>query len=97
MIVVHAKSKIKPECIEAFLEQAEIVIRATRAEAGCISYQLMADTVSNDSFMFVEEWTDREALDRHFKTPHFAAFGSTVKDMRLDRSVKVFQAEEIKI
>lgn len=84
MIVVHAKSKIKTECIEAFLEQAKIAIRATRAEAGCISYQLMANTDSNDSFMFVEEWADREALDRHFKAPHFSAFGNAVKDMRLD-------------
>lgn len=97
MIVVHAKSKIKPGCIEAFLQQAKTVIRATRAEEGCISYQLMADTDSKDSFMFVEEWVDQEALDRHFKTPHFAAFGNAVKDMRLDRAVKVFQAAEIKI
>ena len=98
MIVVHAKLKVKPESATAFLQQAKIVVQATQKEEGCVSYQLMADAGSSDSFMFVEVWTDKDALNRHLKTSHFAAFGSGTKDMMAARSViHVYQADEIKL
>ncbi|HEV7584990.1 MAG TPA: putative quinol monooxygenase [Solirubrobacteraceae bacterium] len=52
----------------------QTVARASRAEAGCLSYRLYGDTENENEFVFVEEWESQEALERHFSTPHIAEF-----------------------
>jgi quinol monooxygenase YgiN len=44
----------------------------TRAEAGCINYDLHESTETPGKFMFHENWTTAAALATHLKTPHIA-------------------------
>ena len=46
------------------------LVEPTRAEAGCISYELLQNKADLTDFTFVEEWTDDAALDLHMRTPH---------------------------
>lgn len=46
------------------------VVPTTRAEEGCISYQLNRDTANSSCFIFTEEWESRELLEKHFAAPH---------------------------
>ena len=46
------------------------LIAPTRAEAGCLSYQLLQNNSDPSEFVFVEEWTSDAALDEHMTTPH---------------------------
>ncbi len=48
----------------------------SRREEGCISYGFHEAIESPNSFVAVEEWASREALDRHFAQPHLAEFAS---------------------
>ncbi len=42
----------------------------TRAEPGCISYELLQNNADPTDFTFVEEWEGDAALDAHLSTPH---------------------------
>ena len=50
------------------------VIAATRAEDGCEDYSCYEDTQHAGRYVFIERWRDQAALDRHFATPHMAAW-----------------------
>ena len=48
------------------------VIAATRAEAGCISYDFAQDSQTPGLIRVSEIWQSREHLAAHFATPHMA-------------------------
>ena len=47
----------------------------SRAEAGCISFDVSRSTEDPNVFVLYEEWRDQEALDVHYKTEHFNKYG----------------------
>lgn len=67
---IHAKPGMESEThikLEALLEP-------TRAEAGCINYDMHRSADKPALFMFHENWTNKQALDQHLATPHLKAF-----------------------
>jgi len=62
------------------IEVAQKVAAASREEAGCIEYRVFEDTEQPNRFVFVEEWADEEALQKHFRTPHIAEFMQAVPE-----------------
>lgn len=50
------------------------LLSPTRAEAGCINYDLHQAPDRPGNFLFHENWTTREALDKHLETPHLKGF-----------------------
>jgi len=55
------------------------LVPPTRAEAGCLSYELLQNHDDPTDFTFVEEWASDAALDAHLLTPHVgAALGQVV-------------------
>ncbi|WP_433479511.1 putative quinol monooxygenase [Spirillospora sp. CA-142024] len=49
----------------------EAMIEPSLDEPGCLAYRPYADPNRPGRMVIVEEWTDGEALDEHFATPHF--------------------------
>jgi quinol monooxygenase YgiN len=43
-------------------------------EEGCLRYGFFSAVEDPLSFVAVEEWADRESLDRHFAQPHLLEF-----------------------
>jgi len=43
----------------------------SKAENGCLSYELFQDQKDPRVFSIIEEWADQLALDEHKKTDHF--------------------------
>lgn len=43
----------------------------SRAENGCLSYELFQDKKDPRVFAIIEEWADQVALDAHKKADHF--------------------------
>lgn len=70
MIYVLATVTVRPEHRADFLENARTVIAATLREPDCQSYDLMSSITEPNCFVFVERWASRDALSRHFETPH---------------------------
>ncbi|MDX1645451.1 MAG: putative quinol monooxygenase [Thermoanaerobaculia bacterium] len=57
----------KEAALEALLEG---LVEATRAEEGCIHYELLRNLEDPAEFTFVEEWRDEAALAAHFEAEH---------------------------
>jgi quinol monooxygenase YgiN len=74
MIVVVGRVKTDGERRAELIRIAQAVAAASRAEEGCISYRVCEDTELENEFVFVEEWADEAALQRHFGAPHIAEF-----------------------
>jgi quinol monooxygenase YgiN len=74
MIVVVGRVRTDDERREELLRVGQTVVAASRQDPGCLNYALYEDTESKNEFVFVEEWEDDEALQRHFATAHIAEF-----------------------
>ncbi len=48
-------------------------LEPTRAEKGCLRYDLFQDNSDTKKFTFIEEWESKEDLDAHAKSAHLAA------------------------
>ena len=67
---VIARIKARPEKIDEMRALLSGLVAPTRAEAGCVRYQLLHNTADPADFTFVEEWRDDAALESHFNTEH---------------------------
>ncbi|AFZ37622.1 Antibiotic biosynthesis monooxygenase [Stanieria cyanosphaera PCC 7437] len=59
-----------PDKIEQLKAVLMELIEPTRAEVGCIQYDLLQNTCDPTDFTFVEEWTSTAALETHLTSPH---------------------------
>lgn len=69
-IAVLAKIKAKAGKIEEVKAELAALIEPTRAEAGCVEYNLHVSDEDEAQFMFYEIWRSKEDLDKHIETPH---------------------------
>lgn len=90
MIIIEGTVRLPPENIEKARPAMEKMIRASRAEQGCIDYAYSVDLMEPGLVRVTERWESREALAAHFQTPHmaewrgvFATLGITDRDLRL--------------
>ena len=74
MIVVTGRAHVPAENRERFVAVAAAMCSSSREEDGCRGYRVYADLEQDDQYVFVEEWDDDEALQRHFAQPHTATF-----------------------
>lgn len=84
MIKVVAKFFVNEEGMDEFLILANELVRQTRKEKGCLSYELVQDVDSPDILIIIEEWESEEALIMHKASGHF----TTLLPMMLQLTTK---------
>jgi len=67
---LHAQSAHADAVAAALLELAG----PSRAEAGCVMYDVCRSKADRNQLLVLEEWESQAALDAHMATPHFQAF-----------------------
>ncbi|MDQ6811583.1 MAG: antibiotic biosynthesis monooxygenase [Actinomycetota bacterium] len=80
MIVVIGRVVTDAAKREQLVRIAHAVASTSREEEGCRSYRIYEDTEISNEFVFVEEWEDQAALERHFGTPHVAEFMQAIPE-----------------
>lgn len=86
---VQAKAEHRAE-VEAELRR---MVAATRAEPGCLRYDLFADQDGGAGFSLVEAYTDEAALEAHRASAHYQAFRGRIGDwLAAPTAVQVLQA-----
>jgi quinol monooxygenase YgiN len=70
---VIARIKVRPEMIEEAGRVLKGLVEPTRDEEGCLHYLLLRNKEDPTEFIFVEEWEDEAALERHANTEHVRA------------------------
>ena len=78
--MIVAKLSVKPDKIKDFTEAAKEMIEKSNKEEGCTFYQLYQDPYNNTNFCFVEEYKNQAAVEVHFATDYFKAFGPKIAD-----------------
>jgi quinol monooxygenase YgiN len=66
--VVHvvARFAVEPDCIEAFVREAErALVQQARRQPGCPRYELSRDTAEPTRFAMLESWNSEAALAAH--------------------------------
>lgn len=71
MLKLIADNFIKEECLDTVAPLFAELVETTKKESGCIAYDLYVNENDHTHFVFVEEWTNREALDAHMASEHF--------------------------
>ncbi|OPA80838.1 antibiotic biosynthesis monooxygenase [Paenibacillus selenitireducens] len=97
MIIIHAVFHIHAERQQAFLEEIQPLIAASRAEGGNVSYDLLQDTEQDHVFRMVEIWQDEQAVASHNSSDHFTGFvAKASRFLTAPLEVKAYQAEALK-
>jgi quinol monooxygenase YgiN len=73
-LTIVANITAKPDQVELVKAEFEKLIPPSRADAGCLRYDLHRDNDNPLHFMFFETWESRELWQEHMKTPHLAAY-----------------------
>ena len=80
-IRVVARLIAQADKVEALQAVLLGLLEPTRAENGCISYDLLHNTTDATDFTFVEEWTGEDALQAHFRSDHLLAARARFPDL----------------
>ena len=67
-----------PEHQQAVRNALEAMLAPTRAEAGCLHYELHIDAENPCRLVMIERWRDDAALEEHFATAHIGWLQQTL-------------------
>lgn len=79
-IVLFARVKVKPGMVEKAKSAALAIVADSRAEGGCVNYDLHQSIEDETLFLWHETWTGKEAIDEHFATPFFRQFAKAIEE-----------------
>lgn len=95
MIQINGTLKLAPETLSNGREAIVAMVRASRAEHGCLEYGFAQDVTDPDVLYLVERWRDRAALDAHSASPHMDAFKRAMAaNPALERDLRVFETDD---
>lgn len=73
-LTVIARVKAKPGAERRVEEELRKLLTPTRAEDGCINYDMHRSLEDPTLFLFHETWTSEAHLQRHLDSPHIRAW-----------------------
>lgn len=76
VIIVTGSVQARPEALDEVLRVSLEHVLRSRTEPGCLFHSVHRDVEDPNRVLFLEHWTDRAALDAHFRVP---ASGDFVK------------------
>ena len=94
MIVIEGTVRLDPDRMDEARPEMEAMVRASRAEAGCIDYAYAIDLLDPGLVRVSERWESRDALAAHFKTAHMATWRAFFPELAItDRSLRLYEAD----
>ena len=73
-LTIVANITANADKVDLVKSELQKLIPITRAEAGCLQYDLHQDNEDSAHFMFYENWESRELWQAHMNAPHLAAY-----------------------
>ena len=80
-LTVVARAKAKPGCEAEFERELRAVVGPTHKEPGCLRYALHRSVEDRATFVVIERWASKEALDQHFAAPYVQALLKKVTEL----------------
>ncbi len=79
-LTVNAMIRARRGSERTVLESLVRLLAPTRAEAGCLAYDLHQDIEDPHLFIFHETWESEEHLEHHLASDHIAANRDRIAD-----------------
>lgn len=70
LLTIVARIKAKPGMEDRMRQDLLGLLATTRAESGCITFDLLKDINEPTVFVLYENWKNRATLDAHFEQPY---------------------------
>lgn len=78
-LTIVARIEAKTDHIDLVKQELIKLIQPTRAEAGCLQYDLHQDHENPGLFLFFENWENRQLWQDHMNSTHLQAFKAAVE------------------
>ncbi len=78
-LTVVARIVAKDEKRELVKTELLKLVEPTRAEEGCIDYELHQDNENPNLFLFYENWVNRELWQKHMNNKHLAQYATATE------------------
>lgn len=75
-LTIVAKLKAKAGSEDKLLAMLQGLVGPTRAEQGCVTYDLHRSHEDAGVFIFYETWDTRPLWEAHMNSPHLVAFSA---------------------
>ena len=97
MLVIIGTIRLPAERLDEARPAMQRMISGSRAEPGCIDYSYAQDVLDAGLIHVTEVWSDREALDAHFRSPHIADWRASWAALGIgERNLMLYEAGEPK-
>ncbi|UCI21202.1 antibiotic biosynthesis monooxygenase [Mesorhizobium sp. B2-1-8] len=95
MLLIIGTIRLPPDRLDEARPVMERMVRASRAEDGCLEYSYAQDVLDPGLIRVTEAWRDRPALDAHFRSPHIADWRATWPELGIgERNLVLHEAGE---
>ena len=73
-LTIVARILVKEGKVDLVKDEMLKLIEVTRAEDGCINYDLHQDNENKNLFLFYENWASRELWQKHMQNAHLIEY-----------------------
>jgi quinol monooxygenase YgiN len=80
-IHILARHRANPNAVDLVRQILLSLIEPSRAEPGCLKYDLLQNADDPTDFTFVETFADDEALKAHAAAPHIAGLAAKLEGL----------------
>ncbi len=80
MLALIAKVSVKPDQIDRFMKYLQADAEGSRAEAGCVRFDILRDEKASNVFFLYEVYRDQAAYDVHQQAPYYRTFFAEAGD-----------------
>jgi len=92
MLLVIGTVRLPPDRLEQAKPAMQRMISASRAEPGCLGYSYAQDVLDAGLIHVLEAWSDRAALEAHFKSAHIAEWRASWVELGIgDRKLTLYE------
>ena len=92
-LTIVANIKSRADKIEVVKTELLKLIETTRAESGCLQYDLHQDDETPSHFLFFENWESREHWQNHMNAQHLKDFlvatNGMIEDFAVNEMTKI--------
>ena len=93
MLVIIGTIRLPAERLDEARPAMQRMISGSRTEPGCIDYSYVQDVLDAGLIHVTEVWSDREALDAHFRSPHIADWRASWAALGIgERNLMLYEA-----
>ncbi|MBZ9848704.1 antibiotic biosynthesis monooxygenase [Mesorhizobium sp. CA14] len=94
MLLIIGTVRLPPGKLEQAKPVMQRMILASRAEPGCLGYSYAQDVLDAGLIHVSEAWSDRGALEAHFKSAHIAEWRASWAELGIgDRKLSLFETD----